>query len=633
MTCFNTLEDVKERIEKNYQFVTALEQLAMEIQNEDERLEVISLVGKIHAQLVTGQYSSSLMENEIIKIGKKINFHRNRVPKKNYVLHVMSRGYAVGGHTRIVNNWIKWDEDRTSSIVFTEMTYFEVPDFLKERVKESGGSIYCLQGDFISKAEDLLELSQDYERVVLHIHMHDIVPVLAYSNINWDTPVYFYNHADFRFSYGFSVSDMVLNLNEFDRRITKDYRGCVCATVLEFPGLVKAEVPIEINKLEVKAELAKRYHFDESKKLIVSMGANFKYKNIIGVSFDQFVIELLSKFDEDIYFLIIGADPHESKWDMMKQLTEGKAKALGILPLEEAEKLISCADLYVASFPMLAHGVSIAKKEFVPSIALQLTERRSSFIGEKCAKSIEELINQAIEVLSGEKQKYLEHYTYSGITQEEWISKWDSIWENNTTHINRTFKTISCIENREYINCQLMQDDAVSTIRNLFSYEIKTDIIEKIGLAGLMDELLIFDKKVSAKNAPRVEYELQKYKQLFYESMQWHQIKNEGKSVLNYLIKRGYRTVAIYGMGRLGENLAVELKDSQIELKYAIDKNARNIHSNIKVLLPTEELEAVDVIINTAMISIPKVREVTKSKKNIEIISLAQILNDICLEI
>lgn len=628
MTYFNTLDDVKERIDKNYQFIKTLEQLAIGIEDENERLEVISLIGKIHAQLVTGQYSSALMENEIIEIGKKINFQRNTAPKKNHVLHVMSRAYAVGGHTRIVNNWIKWDEERTSSIVFTEMTYFEVPDFLKERVRESGGRIYCLQGDYISKAEDLLDLSQDYERVVLHIHMHDIVPVLAYSNINWDTPVYFYNHADFRFSYGFSVSDVVLNLNEFDDRITKDYRGCEVSTVLEFPGLANAEGPIIINTSQVKAELGERYHFDASKKLIVSMGANFKYKNIIGISFNHFVTELLSRLDEDVYFLIIGADPKEKKWEVMSQETEGKGKALGVLPLEEAEKLISCADLYVASFPMLAHGVSIAQKASIPSIALQLIERRSSLIGENCAKSIEELINQAIEVLSGEKQKYLEHYIYSGITQEEWISKWDSIWENNTRHINRMFKTIRCIENREYINCQLMQDDIVSNNNDLFNIEMESDVIHKIKQAETLYELRIFDERIQVQNARAREYELQKYKQLFGESMQWHQLRNEGKSISSYLTKREYKTAAIYGMGRLGENLAVELKDSPIELKYAIDKNAKNIHSDIKILLPTEELEVVDVIINTAKISIPKVRELTKCKKNIEIISLDQILND-----
>ncbi len=80
----------------------------------------------------------------------------------------------------------------------------------------------------------------------------------------------------------------------------------------------------------------------------------------------------------------------------------------------------------------------------------------------------------------------------------------------------------------------------------------------------------------------------------------WVTLKQEGKSIAEYLKENGYRKVAIYGMHYLGENLYNELKNTDIEIKYAIDRNAANITSSIPVYTPDEALEEVDAVIVTA---------------------------------
>ena len=77
----------------------------------------------------------------------------------------------------------------------------------------------------MQKAEKLANLSEEFERIILFTHMNDIIPILAYSNPGWKIPIYFYNHADFRFSYGFRISDAVLNLGQFDVDKSIRYRG------------------------------------------------------------------------------------------------------------------------------------------------------------------------------------------------------------------------------------------------------------------------------------------------------------------------------------------------------------------------------------------------------------------------
>ena len=58
---------------------------------------------------------------------------------------------------------------------------------------------------------------------------------------------------------------------------------------------------------------------------------------------------------------------------------------------------------------------------------------------------------------------------------------------------------------------------------------------------------------------------------------QWLQIRQEGKRLAGYFEANGYYAIAIYGMHFLGEALLRELKNTDIKVKYAIDKNAKNI--------------------------------------------------------
>lgn len=92
--------------------------------------------------------------------------------------------------------------------------------------------------------------------------------------------------------------------------------------------------------------------------------------------------------------------------------------------------------------------------------------------------------------------------------------------------------------------------------------------------------------------------------------------------------KRAYYKIAIYGMHYLGESLCNELENTDIEIKYAIDKNANNIYSDIEVYTPDEELGQVDVVIVTAFFYYDEIKDQLRKRLQCPIISLEDILKE-----
>lgn len=123
--------------------------------------------------------------------------------------------------------------------------------------------------------------------------------------------------------------------------------------------------------------------------------------------------------------------------------------------------------------------------------------------------------------------------------------------------------------------------------------------------------------------------QLKKYKNYFKVLERWFTLKEEKKQLSQYLEELGYQTVAIYGWGILGKHLYKELKDSKIEIAYAIDRQREKGGSHIKVAAPEDTWDDVDVIIVSATFDYRNIRKLIKEKTDIDVISLEQILMEI----
>lgn len=119
-----------------------------------------------------------------------------------------------------------------------------------------------------------------------------------------------------------------------------------------------------------------------------------------------------------------------------------------------------------------------------------------------------------------------------------------------------------------------------------------------------------------------------KHLQLYQMTTEWVKAKQNGKKLSEFLTKLGYKTVAIYGMGITGDRVFEELENTNIEVKYCIDKNAKNIYSVVNVLSPNETLEEVDAVIVTTIAYFDEIEEMLSKKLKGKIVALDDLIYD-----
>lgn len=108
----------------------------------------------------------------------------------------------------------------------------------------------------------------------------------------------------------------------------------------------------------------------------------------------------------------------------------------------------------------------------------------------------------------------------------------------------------------------------------------------------------------------------------------WMILKQNGKSLEEYFAKKGYNNIAIYGMHHLGLCILNELRESKIQVRYAIDRNAQNMDCDVTCITPGSNLGNVDVVVVTPIFSYFEIEENLKSKVKCPIISFEDIIID-----
>lgn len=136
-------------------------------------------------------------------------------------------------------------------------------------------------------------------------------------------------------------------------------------------------------------------------------------------------------------------------------------------------------------------------------------------------------------------------------------------------------------------------------------------------------------KTTSAIEINKKKETLNKVHVLYSAFDQWLHIHQEGKTLVEYFKNNNYKAIAIYGMKELGERLVDELKNSDIKVCYAIDRNADQIYSDIDVVTPNDDLEPVDVIVVTAIYYFDEIVDILSEKVDCPVISLEDILYEI----
>lgn len=134
---------------------------------------------------------------------------------------------------------------------------------------------------------------------------------------------------------------------------------------------------------------------------------------------------------------------------------------------------------------------------------------------------------------------------------------------------------------------------------------------------------------ISGKEVLKWKNYSNKHLALYKMMCQWVKVKQEGKNLADYLEKKGYKKIAIYGMSYAGDTLINELEGTKVHVAYGIDRNAQSIYTDIDVVSIDEQLDEVDAVVVTAITFFDEIEEALSEKIDCPIISLEDILYEI----
>jgi len=203
--------NVKTRINKNREVFDKLCNAALVLAKSNhfnEAIIIIKEAASYAAKTETGYWNSDILENTLDIISRSI-IPKPSSPvkicrKDQKILHIVSKVFFIGGHSKLLSQWIKRDDQHKSYVVATSMDlkdlkkvidYYELDDVIS----------MTLEGDEITKAIQLADIASSFDKIVLHIHQDDIIPSLALSKEVECKNIYFMNHADHNFWVGKNI--------------------------------------------------------------------------------------------------------------------------------------------------------------------------------------------------------------------------------------------------------------------------------------------------------------------------------------------------------------------------------------------------------------------------------------------
>lgn len=136
-------------------------------------------------------------------------------------------------------------------------------------------------------------------------------------------------------------------------------------------------------------------------------------------------------------------------------------------------------------------------------------------------------------------------------------------------------------------------------------------------------------RKVLGEKVTKNQKKSDKHLALFQMMNQWVKVKQEGKNLSSYFEREGYKEIAIYGMHYAGETLVEELRNSNVKVKYGIDKRAENIYADFDMVTPDSRLDKVDAIVVTSITFFNEIEQMLSVKIDCPIISLEDIIYEV----
>jgi hypothetical protein len=328
--------------------------LSLQAGNDSAAAKWLLVAARSADTLGCGQLISPRLEETALALAMRLGELPGRFPlgaKPLRWLHVMSIGYAVGGHTTMLRRWIVSDDsDDEHHLALTFMDKLALPE-LSEAVEQSGGKVTLLGSDpsLLERARKLRALAwRNADRVVIHSHMWDVVPTIAFG-VAGGPPVLLLNHADHTFWVGAAIADLVIDLRRSGQELTIHNRGLHRNFLFRIP---LADAPDPLRCADNRAAIRARLNIHSSAIVFLTVGSAYKYKAVGDLDFVSMAQTLLTRLPE-AYLVAVGPSAQDADWKAAVRKFASR-----LIPVGEQHPATSyhpAADIYLEGFPFDSH--------------------------------------------------------------------------------------------------------------------------------------------------------------------------------------------------------------------------------------------------------------------------------------
>lgn len=312
-----------------------------------ERAHELSLFA---IQGCSSNYCSIALENYYLQLARSTQQPLETKPiQHNSVLHVLTSVYYSGGHTRILERWIDSAPDvEKHSVVLLKQETDTIPDHLRSVISGKNGElvVFPIDSKISDKANRLRTLAREYEYIILHHHMHDPIPLMAFGVAEFQRPVITFNHAGHMFWIGRAATDLVLDIEETQQTITQHKRGIKHTMLVNLPY-----IPDRDKQLSSKAALREKLGLPQNASILISMASAYKYSNVLDFDYQGMLRQILQSRPSAIAVIIGVESNHNERWSALDTEFPDRVFLPGLLPHAEAREYLLAGDLYLDSYP------------------------------------------------------------------------------------------------------------------------------------------------------------------------------------------------------------------------------------------------------------------------------------------
>jgi hypothetical protein len=225
-------------------------------------LDWISAAARVATAAHTGRFTDPAAEQLLLDIGRRDVRASHVAPRSSpvrsssprRVVHVATRLLPVGGHSRLLINWIRNDTTAVHSVVLTDQADGTLSSWVRAALDELRVPVTTLSTadswtDRAGALRDVVCASAD--TVLLHTHQFDVVAPLALA-VPATPPVAVVNHSDHTYWLGASVADTIVCIRPFAWEVSAARRAARSLHLVPIPLAIR---PTPIDRAAARAKL------------------------------------------------------------------------------------------------------------------------------------------------------------------------------------------------------------------------------------------------------------------------------------------------------------------------------------------------------------------------------------------